>query len=194
MWRSSRGPAVDQDVQATQLPRRLGDHMVHLLFAGESATVPSPQGNGNINPDGLGSGGRSAVLRSSTERRRCRKDQGADQYAIWRTRQPGHVPHQGHIYQGANHGLHDDTTPDTKPLHRRLGGTRWNGSTSTSAERLSRISRCRRHAMTALRTPFRPFLSRPGSAANTMLCRSLPVHATYWRDAPRTCRLSPSRR
>jgi hypothetical protein len=29
------GPAVDQDVQATQLPRRLGDHALHLLLAGD---------------------------------------------------------------------------------------------------------------------------------------------------------------
>src|SRR5271166_2889532 len=30
-----RGPAVDQDVQAAQLLRRLGDHAVHLLLAGD---------------------------------------------------------------------------------------------------------------------------------------------------------------
>src|SRR5262249_7741386 len=29
------GPAVDQDVQAAQLLRRLGDHAVHLLLAGD---------------------------------------------------------------------------------------------------------------------------------------------------------------
>ena len=30
-----RGPAVDQDVHAAQLLRRLGDHAVHLLLAGD---------------------------------------------------------------------------------------------------------------------------------------------------------------
>src|SRR5206468_316236 len=32
---SWRGPAVNQDVQAAQLLRRLGDHAVHLLLAGD---------------------------------------------------------------------------------------------------------------------------------------------------------------
>jgi len=35
-WRASWcGPAVDQDVQATQLLCRIGDHAVHLLLAGD---------------------------------------------------------------------------------------------------------------------------------------------------------------
>jgi hypothetical protein len=42
------------------------------------------------------------------------------------------VPHEGHIYKGANHGFHNDTPPPvtTKPPPRRHGSTRWSGSTN----------------------------------------------------------------
>ncbi len=34
-----------------------------------------------------------------------------------------HVPHEGHIYEGANHGFHNDTSPaTTRPRRRRRGG------------------------------------------------------------------------
>ena len=40
------------------------------------------------------------------------------------------VPHEGHIYKGANHGFHNDTTPaTTKRRPRKPGGGRWTGST-----------------------------------------------------------------
>jgi hypothetical protein len=47
------------------------------------------------------------------------------------------VPHEGHIYRGANHGFHNDTTPRyDEAAARSLGKTRWTGSISTCAERL----------------------------------------------------------
>ena len=72
----------------------------------------------------LAAGG--SVLRRAAERRRRGQDQGADQCAIRRARHAHHrrmaglrrradarrsVPHEGHIYKGANHGFHNDTTP-----------------------------------------------------------------------------------
>jgi carboxymethylenebutenolidase len=42
------------------------------------------------------------------------------------------VPHEGHIYKGANHGFHNDTTPaTTKRQPKKPGSIRWIGSTST---------------------------------------------------------------
>ena len=69
---------------------------------------------------------RRALLRRAAQRRGRRQDQGADQCPVWRA---GHahqrrlarlrrgaegqagVPHEGHIYENANHGFHNDTTP-----------------------------------------------------------------------------------
>ena len=43
-----------------------------------------------------------------------------------------HVPHEDHIYKGANHGFHNDTTPATTKLQpKRPGSARWIGSTDT---------------------------------------------------------------
>ena len=74
---------------------------------------------------GVGPLRRGPVLRRPAARGGRRQDQGADQRAIRRTRHAHHsgwpafdaaltaagVPHEGHIYKGANHGFHNDTTP-----------------------------------------------------------------------------------
>ena len=58
------------------------------------------------------------------------------------------VPHEGHIYKGANHGFHNDTTrATTKPRPSRRGSARSTGSTSTCVERL-------RFGRRLLRSPF----------------------------------------
>jgi carboxymethylenebutenolidase len=42
------------------------------------------------------------------------------------------VPHEGHIYKGANHGFHNDTTRVmTRPLRKKPGSIRWTGSAGT---------------------------------------------------------------
>ena len=42
------------------------------------------------------------------------------------------VPHEGHIYKGANHGFHNDTTPRyDEAAAKKPGSTRSIGSTST---------------------------------------------------------------
>ena len=47
------------------------------------------------------------------------------------------VPHEGHIYKGANHGFHNDTTPRyDEAAAKRLGSARSIGSTNICAEPL----------------------------------------------------------
>jgi dienelactone hydrolase len=54
------------------------------------------------------------------------------------------VPHEGHIYKGANHGFHNDTTPvTTKPQPKKPGSAPSLGSTSTcglSGRRPARVA------------------------------------------------------
>ncbi len=61
------------------------------------------------------------------------------------------VPHEGHIYKGANHGFHNDTTPRyDEAAAKEAWQPRWIGSTSACGPSRRRRARTKTIGMSAL--------------------------------------------